>query len=302
MTVATPGPDAREPIVMGEQSILIAGAPPRCVGYVALQNPTATAQRVKGMILRSDAEALFVSGCPEPGPLLLSSEGAHERATVAQLEKLCAPADRGLRELPLRAYGRLPPRACADVNVELSLHPATAPGIYSAAIEYPRGSVTPATVQVFENRQTRLHPATIPLTVELGEKLSVEVSAKNLGNVETTIARGVVVSLRAADESWHQHLHRAAAGSGEQGHGPVLDEFVKRMGENELRPTRAKVTAGAGPLAPMASRLLRVELTVPASLAKGRSYFAVLRLGDGQLTFALRTLAASDTTNDGEVL
>lgn len=127
-------------------------------------------------------------------------------------------------------------------------------------------------------------------------------SAKNLGNVETTIARGVVVLLRAADESWHQHLHRAAAGSGEQGHGPVLDEFVKRMGENELRPTRAKVTTGAGPLAPMASRLLRVELTVPASLAKGRSYFAVLRLGDGQLTFALRTLAASDTTNDGEVL
>lgn len=169
MTAATPGPEARSPVVMGEQAILIAGAPPRCVGYVALQNPTDTAQRVKGMLLRSDADALFVSGCPEPGPVLLSAGGAPKRASVAQPEGPCEPADCGLRELPLRAYGRLPPRACADVNVELSLHPATAPGIYSAAIEYPKGSVTPATVQVFENRQTRLHPATIPLTVELGK-------------------------------------------------------------------------------------------------------------------------------------
>jgi hypothetical protein len=270
------------------------------VGYVALKNPSAAPQRVKGMILRSDADALFTSGCQEPGPVLLSARGTHERASSARPEAPGEPTDPWLRELPLRAYGRLPPRACGDVNVELSVHPATAPGIYSAAIEYPRGSVTPATIQVFEHRQTRLHPATIPLTVQLGEKLSVDVSAKNLGNVATSIARGVVVVLRAADESWHQHLHRAAAASGERGHGPVLDEFVKRMGENELRPTRAKISAGAGSLAPMESRTLRVELTVPATLAKGRSYFAVLRLGDGQLTFALRTLAAPETTNDGE--
>jgi hypothetical protein len=301
MTAAAQDPGSQQLLVIGDQPIVLAGAPPRCVGFIAMKNPTATAQRVKGMILRSDADALFETGCRDSGPILLLSS----KATTVPGEPpggeppsgACEPPS---RELRLRAFGRLAPCSCGDINVELPLHPATTPGIYPATIEYPKGTIAPATVHVFERRHTRLHPSTIPFTVQPGQKLVVAVTAKNLGNVETTIAHGVVVMLRAGDENWHQHLHRAASATGDQGHGPVLDEFVKRMGESELRPSRAKVSVGAGALAPMESRTLQVEFTVPAGLAKGRRYIAVSKLGDGQLTFLLQTPNGIDASNDGE--
>jgi hypothetical protein len=272
-----------------------------------MKNPTATAQRVKGMLLRSDADALFETGCRDSGPILLLSSKAttipgkpptgepptgEPPTGEPPTGECCEPPS---RELPLRAFGLLAACSCADISVELPLHPATIPGIYPATIEYPKGALVPVTVHVFERRQTRLHPATIPFTAMPGQKLVVAIAAKNLGNVETTIAPRVVVMLRAGDENWHQHLHRAASANGDHGHGPVLDDFVKRMGQHELRPGRAKVSTGAGALAPLESRNLQVEFTVPAGLAKGRRYIAVARLGDGQLTFLLQT---PDTTPD----
>ena len=152
-----------------------------------------------------------------------------------------------------------------------------------------------------EQRETRIHPDLIPFSAHVGQRLSADVIVKNLGNVETRIAEGVVVIWSAADEDWHDYVHQAARASGAQGYEPFFDNFSKRLGESELPPSRAKVRLGAGPLLPLETRAIRVELELPSCLKSGRRYLAVSRLGDGALTLILNVLDAPQILNQGEV-
>jgi hypothetical protein len=71
-----------------------------------------------------------------------------------------------------------------------------------------------------------------------------------------------------------------------------LNAFTKGMSRDEGPIGRAKLIDGAGPLAPQATRLIEMEVSLPKKLRSDRRYLAIVRLGQAMLSLTLFMSAA----------
>lgn len=311
---------ADSPAVLAkEQHVLFAGAPPQCVGYVVLHNPTRCRVRARYLYLQCDAQGLFdpLTCPPEPEPIRVEGTegcagepipstlpGGDEEAATEGPVLLAGSGEThsaALAALPLRVVSvrvKLGPCESREVRVEFPLSLAAPPGEYSATLFDPQGASCRATIQVHERRVTRVHPSIVPCSGAPGDKLSWEVHLKNVGNVVSELSPGAVVHLSSGDENWHRHFHRAVARFGGQGHEQVLNQFVESLGGSEHTPIKGKLVRGAGQLAPGEGRRVTLELTVPKKLPPRRYVNAVTRLGDGVFTASLYIMPSDTDPNE----
>lgn len=240
---------------LADEPIVLVGQPRRCAGLARLHNPRAEAVALRSLSLRTRV------------PSLGGSDG---EAGVVQLKVASVS----------RAHE---PYA----QIKLRLPEGTPPGRYEGVLEAAEGRSHPVVIHVQESRRLRLWPPSVTHAARAGETITVRSSILNRGNVPYVIPERAPVELYAGGRGWRGHFHAAAKSSGEQGHQAFLDEFVKRVGQDELGFARARVLQGAGSLAPQEGRALEIEFELPKKLKGRRTYGAALLLGDVRLRIAL---------------
>jgi hypothetical protein len=248
---------SQQRVAFGQEPIVLVGPPRRCEGFLVVHNPQKNPIKLKRITLQTGAQGL-ANTC-----------------------------ERGAIELRSRSNPTLCPGDSQQVRVSAQLPPSTPPGSYEATLEGAEGRCQPVTIQVLESRRMQLAPSSVMRGVRPCETFQLRVHASNEGNVPLVIPRHAAVSIHALDRGWPQHVHAAARSHGGQGAAPFLDNFAARFGANEPAPGRAKIRVGAGPLAPLETRLIEVEISLPRKLRARRRYQAVVRLADASLVITL---------------
>ncbi len=272
-----PRPAPRTPLAeqgaleFADAPVVIAGPPPKCVGYIVARNTLTHDVRVRGLVAQTEAEEL--------------------RVCVTPTSPKEQPAEQTHVNVALHASGRICAGESQELRLALSIPPHLAPGTFTAVLKGSGRSARKVLIQVLEHRKTRFTPKAVSVAVVPGEKLSVNVSATNTGNIPTTIPRGVPARMHVSDRGWPHHFHAAALHQGQDGYQKFLDDFVKRFAEDEPPVARIKIKKGYGELPPGETRLLELEMTVPESLHIDRDYLTLARLGEGRFRFRLRTQA-----------
>jgi hypothetical protein len=261
------GPGKSLRLAFSTERVTLVGEPGRCVGLLRARNPHAVSVW--------------------PGRAWLRSERA----------ELCDPCHGGPLEILL--YGTLCPGEERAMRLSLRLPPRTPPGAYEGFIEGGEGEPTPATIHVLEQRRVQLSPGGFALRAAPGSTLLVRTTVENLGNVTVEIPAHGAVALQPTEHGWPDHFHAAVKAHGNEGYEKFLDAFVKRMGAEEPPVGRAKLIAGAGPLAAQDGRLLEIEISLPKKLRNDFSYAAVVRIADAGLDIALHTTTTDPTTPPG---
>lgn len=254
----------QEQVVFGSKPITLIGVPRFCRGVLLVSNPRDEPVKLRGIRLRASGE----------------------------LEKC---GDGGALEMPLVAVLRA--GETRPFEVTLRLPPGLRPGVYEAHLDGAKDCSAPVAVRVLEDPRLRLSPATISCAATPGETFTVHTTALNIGNVTAVVPARTAVQMHPTARGWPEHLHGAIASEGEHGYEAVLNEFVKRLAEEEAPPSRAKVLAGAGALAPQESRVLEVQIALSNRLHADFSYDALVPLGGAFLCLALRNGAASEAAS-----
>lgn len=248
----------------GQRPCVFVGAPDACFGFVPLRNTGAARGKLKRLPVRFDAQSALPTQAI--ARRRLPPDGAaHTQALL--FAKLGAGEER-------------------DVRAQLLLDPATPPGTYQATLDTLKGQTLPASVRVYERRMLVVAPAQIELSVRPGASISLDVVAKNLGNVAVPIVERPILQFLLERGAGH-YLHAAAKEHGKEGYEPVLDDFFARLSAAEPTPARATITSGAGSLLPQESRALTLQLQVPSGVGKGRSQRVSVALGDASLRLIL---------------
>jgi hypothetical protein len=243
-----------------QNAIVLIGRPSQCTGLLPVQNPQNTRIKLKAIWLKTSRPELVNTCEPE--------------IVVARVNaKLC-------------------PGETQQVPIDLELRPGTPPGCYDACLESGEGRSCQVSVHVLENRQVELYPSSVTYGTQPGATFTVLTNVRNAGNVTTNIPKRVAVTIHALERGWQDHFHAAAKAEGDHGQDAFLDSFVKRMGRAELPLGRAKLLQGSGPLAPQSARLLELRVTLPKKLHLGRTYQAIVRLGEVVFTLTLPMTAA----------
>jgi hypothetical protein len=268
-TARQPGPLLRlvtqEHVEFGSEPIALVGDPRHCAGLLVVHNPLDEPVKLRRIHLRSETQAL--GACADPSVVEIRVSAG-----------LCAGETQQLR-------------------VRAQLPPGTPPGCYEARLEGADGKCVPVAIHVLQRRRLRLSPAAITYAPSSGERFTVQLQASNLGNVPLVIPPHAPLELHVADRGWPHHFHAAARAHGADGHQVFLDDFVKRLGDDEPALGRVKVVTGDGSLAAQHGRLLQLEVTMPKKLRSGRKYRGLARLGDAVLRMDLHIAAEDETTS-----
>lgn len=276
---------AQHELQFGDQPIVLSGVPPRLSGPLWVRNPQSVAVRFKRLAIRTAATELGVAaGAVQASAAVPPTKPSKSKAAAASV----APQI----DLDVQVVGKLRGGEAGELLAVLEVPLGTAPGSYQATLAGAGGAGHAVLVQVGEHRQVRLHPSSLARSATPGDKLSFQVSVRNLGNVTSLIPAATPVLLHGNDRDWMDHFHAAVKSSGDKGHAVFLDDFVARMAADEPPVGRAKIAVGAGPLAAQQGRMLEIEVTIPAKLPPDNDYLATLQLGDALLQLQLHCGAA----------
>jgi hypothetical protein len=249
----------QEVLRFGEPIVLI-GPPEAVAGFVSVHNPQNTQIKLKRLRIKP---------------------------SQAQLSNTCEP-----EIIDVRVSAKICPGETQQIPIRLQLPPGTPPGCYDACLEVGDQRPCPVTIHVLERRRLELLPANASHGTQPGATFTVRTHVHNLGNVEVVLPRGVVVELHAGGRGLPYHFHSAARGHGAEGYHAFLNAFTKGLARDEAPLGRAKLTAGAGPLAPRATRLLEIQVSLPKKLKTDRRYLGILRFGQAVLSLTLFISAA----------
>jgi hypothetical protein len=252
----------------GSQPVVLVGDPRRCMGVLAIHNPNDHPVKLRRIQLRSASGKLSNSCDPEM--------------------------------IEIRLLASLCPCETRQVEVSVPLPPFTPPGCYEASLEGADGASCRVSIHVLERRRLRLSPASLSYTKAPGETFALCVTATNLGNVPVEVPRSAALALHDREHGWHDHFHAAASTHGDQGNGPFLDAFIKRMAAAEPPVGRIRISEGAGVLAPDSSRLLEIAVSLPKKLRAPYNYAAVAYLADAALSLNLLVTQPSDPNHSVE--
>jgi hypothetical protein len=246
---------------LGQGPFIFSGVPPMCVGNLELVNESDEKVRVR---------TIRVVG--------------HKDHAVSKL---------GLAELKVGT--RLGPRAHTRAPAFFLLDPHTPPGKYTADLSC--GSQhEPIIVHVWEKPGLSVDPGVIRLRGAGGDVLTAAAVISNQGNVTETFRELALVFLE--ETNWVQRsvvdaLRETTAKDGYQG---CLDRVVGELKGTLARPARVTLRNKVPELHPGETREIELEITLPAELLKGRTYFGSTAFMSARLNFNVECNGASNST------
>ncbi|MDR3752222.1 MAG: hypothetical protein P4K93_01215 [Terracidiphilus sp.] len=185
----------------------------------------------------------------------------------------------GAAPLPLRV------RTIRETNPSVTqlsfrLPKTTSPGRYDGKVELG-GCEMPIRIEVHARPQMRFYPPWLSLEAHPGERLEINVSAVNQGNVKVPIERRSTFCLlepRGVDVAIYHALTEEPPPNQRR-----LDRAAEGIAESHGGLVRATVREGAGDLAPGEFRELLVELHFSDRVKPRRTYYGAWFLGESGL-------------------
>lgn len=256
---------------LGPGPFLLSGTPPRVSGEIELVNRSSERVKVRAIPARAAASAVKRGGAAAP-------------------------------ELgPVRMAARLEPGSRERVFAHLDLAPDTPPGTYEAELD-AGGERTRVVVHVFEKQAVVVKPALVRLRGAPGEVLSHVLVVANHGNVPHTLPSAALVHLEERDWFGRSLVYALRETREQEGHQAYLDRVVREMKASDIPPMRVDVSTGGGPAAagrelrPGGTLEVRLDLTLPEKLIKGRTYIRTIPFMGTQLTFQVECNGSLQST------
>lgn len=258
MTAPVESPD--EPWVVLGDRLQFLGKPGQCLGDIHLHNRSNEKVRVKQI------------------PLIDS--------------KLTGPADVSVSHLQLVA--KLLPGTALQARAKVQMPPHTPPGRYTA--EALVGNVRkPVSIEVLESWDLAILPADLSLKLQSGERAVRTVHLTNRGNVPWNIPHAAFAPLEGGD-GIHHNLFLSLTKATEPTFESVLNDFVKRIRDNEVEPAKVKILSDADVLLPGETQELQLEISLPTNIKKNRRYRGAVRFDDAALQLDIEVLGNSART------
>ncbi|MCV3273970.1 COG1470 family protein [Roseobacter sinensis] len=167
------------------------------------------------------------------------------------------------KEMGAELRARLLPRK-GQTRIAARIGRSAPPGVHKATLVTEDGEY-PVTVDVPVREKLRLAPRSVSLTGRPGDRLKVQFTVANRGNVPLPVPAGGVGGLFASDGL--AGAFSAAYGAEAEAPLEVFGEFILGLRRSYLGLMRLKLTAqDKGELAPGAQRDLAGEFTLPEPL------------------------------------
>lgn len=267
MTTRISGPEGA--LRLGEGPLLFSGTPPVLRGEVALENTSVERLKVRAIATAGPAPAAKAKARRAAAPSAVFSD--------------------------VRVSARLAPGAAARVPARLRVDPHMPAGRYTTALDVD-GRQVEAVVQVFERDAVRLQPRPVYLRGTAGETLVQAMVVTNLGNVGHTVPPGGVVHLGEKDWLGRSLVYALRGTEVEHDHTYYLDQLFREVRATLPAPARFTTTAsGEAALPPGATAEVRLELTLPEALVKGRTYVGRTTLLGAGLGFHVDCIGTAKT-------
>jgi hypothetical protein len=150
----------------------------------------------------------------------------------------------------------------------LTLPPSTPPGRYSGRSRLAKND-RPIVADVEAEPELDVEPGSVRVTARAGEKVELELTLYNAGNVPIDL-RGAYVFGLFPDEGAERAIlrsHEAKADGSRR-----LDILVDSLADEFAGTVRVRVAAGRGAIERRDAREIRATLVMPKGLQPGRSY------------------------------
>ncbi len=181
---------------------------------------------------------------------------------------------------------KLAPGQRARVRAQLEIDPFTPPGTYVTELDLGERRA-PVVVHVFEKANIILKPRSVRLRGAPGDVLAHPLIVTNHGNITYTVPEVVLVHLEERDWFGRSLVFALRDLPEGEGHGAYLDRVVREMKATDTRPARVTLDTEPRELPPGATREVRLEMTLPQELIKGRTYIRAIPFMSTQLTFVV---------------
>lgn len=246
---------------LGRGPFIFSGVPPLCTGDLELVNDSDEKVKVR---------AIEVVG--------------HEDQAVATL---------GLGEL--RVGARLAPHDRTRAHAHFLLDPRTPPGSYRANLSC--GSQRePVVVHVFEKLDLDVEPGVIRLLGAGGDVLTALVVITNRGNVTETLRDLALVFLEERNWVGRSMVYALRETKADEGHQAYFDRLVRELQATISRSARVTLRGEVSEIHPGETREVRLEITLPEELIKGRTYVGSTPFMSSELFFEVECSGASNST------
>ncbi len=164
-------------------------------------------------------------------------------------------------------------------HLQLALPTTTPAGKVEAKLVLADGEID-AILEIDPLTDVDVFPDTLRLSGKPKDRVSVEITVVNRGNVDAEVRGAYVFGLFAVDGA-ERAVHRALSAKSVEGRGRV-DTLADSLAEEHGGIVRVKVEEGAGPLGPGEARAVRAQLTLPESLRPGRTYSGTWPIEDAR--------------------
>lgn len=226
---------------------MFAGTPPRLGATLAFDNPGPKVQRIGGV--------------------------------TARLEDIG-------HEYPVRVFGLLPATGQARLRTQIVVDRGLPPGVYPAVITGPHGQYR-AELHVFIRRAILATPSPILLCGAEGDEVHATLFLENRGNVPAAVHENALVFFEEVDWTGRSLVFAMREASPEEGHQAYLDRVFKELRSTMVHKTRVAIEAAAETLHPGESHQVKLSMTLPAGLHKGRNYAAFLDIAGTRIRLDL---------------
>lgn len=246
---------------IGRGPFIFRGVPPLCTGNLDLFNDSGTKVKVRAIpvVGHKDLEA----------------------------------SARGLGELQVGAH--LSPHQHARALSHFVVDPFTPPGTYEGEIACG-DQREPIVVHVFEKLSIGIEPGVVQLRGAGGDVLTSRLIVTNRGNVTQTLRHRAEVFLEERNWIGRSLVYALRDTKEEEGHQAYLDRALRELRATLARPAHVTIQAEGPEIQPGETREVGLEITLPAELFKGRTYFGSTPFMSSKLSFEVECSGASNST------
>lgn len=249
---------------LGKGPFIFIGSPPFCHGEIELENPTDEKVKVRS----------------------IQTTGSKDKDRTV----------RGLDELTIK--NRLPPHGRSSLPAQFTIDRHTPPGTYETEI-VSDDQRAPAIVHVLENLDFKIFPTRVVLQGGGGDRLTQVLVLRNQGNVSHTLHSIGMIWLE--EQNWvgrtFVYALREAAEKAE-GHQAFLDQALEQFKKSMVHTVRVSLSYDDANFNPGDTRQVTLDLTLPDSLKKGRTYFGFIKLMGKRLWIEVRCSRSGKSSKD----
>lgn len=194
---------------------------------------------------------------------------------------------------PLFLGRMLAPNSTGRVPISFSVDPTTPPGTYEATFDVA-GEQRTASIEVLPDEKLAILPGRVKLAGQPGEVVEETLIFENRGNVPVELgALGLLVLQQ--EQQLCLSLQAGLANVKEGRHQEFLDGLVSSLAQRKTDLGRVRIADGKITVEPGQAEQARVSFHLPANMAVGRQYRALLRCKTAQLFTQITALGPGGT-------